>query len=126
MLRRRVHRLSTTLFVVLSLLLAQLALARYVCPQQADMQAMLAMMEAGQPCDGMDPQQPALCHQHAADPAGAFEVLKLPAVAPAIVQVRALPLLPDLQPSCAAPPAAFSGCRPPPDPVFLATRRLRV
>ena len=30
---------------------------------------MARMMEAGQPCDGMDPVQPVLCHQHGADPA---------------------------------------------------------
>ena len=88
MLRRRFHRLTTAFFVVLSLLFSQLALAQYVCPQQADMQAMAAMMEAGQPCEGMDADQPALCHQHSADAAKTFEAVKLPIVGqPALVQV---------------------------------------
>lgn len=55
MFRRKAQRLTTTLFVVLSLLFSQLVLALYVCPQQADVQVMAAMMEAGQPCEGMDP-----------------------------------------------------------------------
>ena len=78
MLRRRLDRLTTALFVVLSLLFSQLALANYACPGQADVEAMAAMMATGQPCDGMDPQQPALCHEHAADPGKTVEGLKLP------------------------------------------------
>ena len=85
MLRRRLHRLSTTLIVVLSLLFSQLALASYVCPQQADVEAMAAMMEAGVPCEGMDTEQPALCHEHSANAAKTFEALNLPVLAqPAI------------------------------------------
>ena len=40
MTRRRLHRLTTTLLVVMSLLFSQLALANYVCPAQADAAAM--------------------------------------------------------------------------------------
>ncbi len=121
------RRLSTILFVVLSLLLSQLALASYVCPQQANPEAMAAMMEAGQPCGGMDEQQPALCHQHAADPARTFEAVKLPVAGlPAIVQVIELPLVLDADAARAVPPTASSEARPPPDPVFLSTLRLRV
>ena len=87
MLRPRHVRLATALFVALSLLFSQLALAMYVCPQQADVETMAAMMESGTPCEGMDQQQPVLCHQHSADPAKTFEVVKLPVVAqPAVVQ----------------------------------------
>ena len=124
MLRRRLHRRTTAFFVVLSLLFSQLALAQYVCPQQADVEAMAARMEAGTPCEGMDPQQPVLCHQHAADPGKTFEAAKLPTVSlPAVVQVLELPLVPEVR---VALPAAFSEAQPPPDPLFLSTLRLRV
>jgi hypothetical protein len=127
MLRRRRHRLTTALFVVLSLLFSQLALAQYVCPQQADVEAMAAMMEAGQPCEGMDPDQPVLCHQHSADSAKTFEAVKLPlASQPAVVQVLELPLVLEAQAARAVPPTATSEAQPPPDPLFLSTLRLRV
>lgn len=125
--RLRVHRLTTAFFVVLSLLFSQLALAQYVCPQQVDVEAMAAMMESGTPCEGMDPQQPVLCHQHSADPAKTFEAVKLPAVAqPAIVQVLELSLALEAQEARAVPATATSEAQPPPDPLFLSTLRLRV
>jgi hypothetical protein len=121
------HRLGTTFIVVLSLLLAQLALARYVCPLEADPEAMVAMMAAGQPCEGMDTQQPALCHAHAADPAKTFEALKLPAVAlVAVLQLLALPLVLDARAAHAVPAMASPEAKPPPDPLFLTTLRFRV
>lgn len=127
MLRRPLHRLSTTLVVVLSLLFSQLALAQYVCPRQADVEAMVAMMQSGQPCEGMDPDQPALCHQHMADPARTFEAVKLPVAAPpAVAQVLELPVLPEAEVATAVPPTATPEAQPPPDPLFLSTLRLRV
>jgi hypothetical protein len=127
MLRCRFHRLTTTFIVVLSLLFSQLALAQYVCPQQADLEAMAAMMEAGQPCEGMDPDQPVLCHQHSADPAKTFEAVKLPAAAqPAVAQVLEWPVLLEARAARAVPPTASSEAQPPPDPLFLSTLRLRV
>jgi len=127
MVRQRLHRLSITFFAVLSLLFSQLALANYVCPQQVDLAPMAAMMEAGVPCDGMDQQQPALCHAHSADPGKTFEAVKLPTVSlPAVVHVLELPLALDAQQARAAPPTAASEAQPPPDPLFLSTLRLRV
>lgn len=127
MLRRRLHRLTTAFFVVLSLLFSQLALAQYVCPQQADVEMMAAMMEAGQPCEGMDQDQPVLCHQHSADPAKTFEAVKLPAVGqPAVVQVLVMPLVLEAQEARTVPPTATSEAQPPPHPIFLSTLRLRV
>ncbi|MBW8755996.1 MAG: hypothetical protein JF586_00155 [Burkholderiales bacterium] len=127
MLRRRVHRLTTAFFVVFSLLFAQLAMADYVCPQQVGVEAMAAMAEAGQPCDGMDLQQPALCHQHSADPAKAFEAVKLPVAGlPAIVQVLELPLVLEAQGAGALAPTDSFEVQPPPDPLFLSTLRLRI
>ena len=126
-LHRRFHRLSTALFITLSLLFSQLALAAYVCPVKADAEAMAAMMEAGAPCDGMDEQQPLLCHQHAADPGKTFEVAKVPVASlPAIVQVLELPLVLDELALQAGQVTATSAARPPPDPIFLSTLRLRV
>ena len=112
---------------MLALLFAQLALASYACPGQAEAAAMAQMMAAGQPCEGMDQAQPTLCHQHAAGAAQSFENVKLPAPSlPAIVQVLAVPLVLDAQIAAALPVATTPPVRPPPDPVFLATLRLRV
>ena len=127
MLRRPVHRLTTTFFVVLSLLFSQLALASYICPGQSDAEAMAAMMAAGQPCEGMDQAQPTLCHQHSAGTAQSFEAIKLPAASqPVVVQVLELPLVLDAGEAAALPMAATPEARPPPDPLFLSTLRLRV
>ena len=127
MSRQRIRRLATALFAAASLLLSQLALSQYVCPGEASADAMIAMMEAGVPCEGMDPEQPALCHVHAADPGKAFQALKLLAASPpALVQVLALPPPPDAGEARVVPPAATPEAQPPPDPLFLSTLRLRV
>lgn len=128
MLRRRLHRLTTAFCVVLSLLFSQMALASYVCPGQPDAAAMAAMAEAGIPCEGMDPAQPVLCHQHSADPAKTFEAVKLPAAAqPAVVRVLVLPVVLEAEAALAVPPpASTSEAQPPPGPLFLSTLRLRV
>ena len=125
--RPRSRRFATALFVVLSMLFAQLALAAYVCPLEAATAATVAMMEAGVPCEGMDEQQPALCHQHTADPGKAFEAVKLPAASlPMLVFVLVLQPLPDRAATAALPWATTPESRPPPDPLFLSTLRLRV
>jgi hypothetical protein len=127
MLRRPFHRLTTTFFVVLSLLFSQLALANYVCPGQADTAAMAEMMAAGEPCEGMDQAQPVLCHQHSAGAAQSFEAVKLPAASvPMVVQVLVLPLVLDEVETAALPVSSTPEARPPPDPLFLSTLRLRV
>ena len=127
MLRRTLHRLATAFVVVLSLLFSQLALAAYVCPGQSDAQAMAEMAAAGQPCEGMDAQQPALCHQHAADPGKTFEAVKVPTVSlPVVVQVLELPRVLDADQARGIPVPATAEARPPPDPLFLSTHRLRV
>jgi len=127
MLRRRpLHRCLTAFVALVAMLFAQLAVAGYVCPGQADAAAMAQRMASGQPCEGMDADQPVLCHQHAAPAAQSFESVKLPAPSlPAIVQVLVLPLaIGALVEAPAAPDMA--PLRPPPDPVFLSTLRLRV
>lgn len=126
MSRRRFHRLTTACAVVLSLLLSQLALAGYVCPQHGDAAAMAAMIATGQPCAGLDEQQPALCHEYSADPGKTFETVKLPVLAlPAVVQVLERPSAIEALASRASPHASKPP-QPPPEPLFLATRRLRV
>jgi len=125
--RRRPRRFATACFVVLSLLFSQLALAAYVCPQDAVAAATAAMMESGVPCEGMDVQQPALCHQHTADPGKAFEAVKLLAASlPVLVHVLELPPTRDRAATAALPWATTPESRPPPDPLFLSTLRLRV
>lgn len=130
-MRPRHARLTTALLLVLSLLFAQMALASYVCPGQADALAMAEMMAemgaAGEPCEGMDAQQPVLCHQHAADPGKTFEPVKLPVASlPMVVLVLERPLVLDADRAGCAPLASTPEARPPPDPLFLATLRLRV
>ncbi|MEO6277615.1 hypothetical protein [Roseateles sp.] len=127
MSRRAARKLTTVFFTVLSLLFSQLALARYVCPQQAHMAAMASMLQAGTPCVGMDSQLPGLCHQHSADAGQSFEAVKLPTASqPLLIQVLALPLLAEADEVSAMPPGAVGEAHPPPDPLFLATLRLRV
>ena len=127
MFRRHSHRLTTTFFVVLSLLFSQLALANYVCPQQAEVDAMAEMMASGTPCEGMDQDQPALCAEHSKASAQSFETIKLPTVSlPVVVQVLEFPLELDAAAALAVPVAATPEAQPPPDPLFLSTLRLRV
>lgn len=112
--------------MVLSLLFSQLALATYVCPQQADAAAMAEMMASGMPCEGMDMEQPALCAEHSAAAAQSFEAVKLPTLsAPVIVQVLVLPMVLDAA-EAARLPRAVPQAHPPPEPLFLSTLRLRV
>lgn len=126
-LRRRFQRMTTTFWVVLSLLFSQLALANYACPGQADVEAMAEMMAAGMPCDGVDQRQPALCHEHSAGAPQTVEVGKVPTPSlPMIVQVLAVPLVIDAGDASAARTSDQPEPRPPPDPVFLSTLRLRV
>jgi hypothetical protein len=125
--RQPLHRLAAAFLVVLSLLFSQLAMAGYVCPQQSDMRTMAMTMKAGMSCDGMDQAQPTLCHQHAADPGSTVDAVKLPTVSlPMVVQVLELPLVPDAADAALTPSASTPGARPPPDPLFLSTLRLRV
>ena len=127
MSRRSLHRLTTTFCVVLSLLFSQLALANYVCPGQADAAAMADMMVAGEPCEGMDEAQPVLCHQHSAGAAQSPDSVKLPTAShPSVVQVLVLPLVLDGVAFKALPAISSAEARPPPEPVFLSTLRLRV
>jgi hypothetical protein len=127
MLRRSIHRLTTTIFVVLSLLFSQLALANYVCPGQVNAAAMAEMMASGEPCEGMDQAQPVLCHQHSAGAVQSFEAVKLPAASlPMVVQVLVMPLVLQAVEAEALPATSAPEARPPPDPLFLSTLRLRV
>ncbi|WP_232080659.1 hypothetical protein [Variovorax sp. SRS16] len=111
---------------MLSLLFSQLALASYVCPGMSDAAVMTGMMVAGEPCEGTDTAQPVLCHQHAAGTSLSFEQAKVATPSlPAVVQVLLVPLVLDAE-GHGLPPQSEPEQRPPPDPVFLSTRRLRV
>lgn len=127
MLRLRAHRLTTTLVVVLSLLFSQIALAAYVCPGPDMQPSMEEMMAAGMPCEGMDDQQPVLCHQHHAGSVQSAEAVKLPTVAPAaVVMVLQAPLVLQAIEAEQLGVPTTPEARPPPDPLFLSTLRLRV
>lgn len=137
MFRRQARRLTTTMFVVLSLLFSQLALANYVCPPAAPVQSapMPTEMTVGEPCESMgmeagkamDLDQPVLCHQHCVNAAQSFDPVQVPTVSlPAVVQVLFVPLLLDASASESIVFAHAGRERPPPDPLFLSTLRLRV
>jgi hypothetical protein len=125
--RRHFLRRKTIVFVVLSLLFSQLALAACMCPAEARSAAMAEMMAAGMPCEGSDPGQPTLCHQHGIDPVRLFELAQVASpTLPALIQVLLIPATPDVNHAVSLPPASTPEAQPPPDPIFLATLRLRV
>jgi hypothetical protein len=122
-----VHRYLIALMVMVSLLFSQLALASYVCPgMNSGTAAMAQMMADGKPCEGMDTVQPVLCHEHAADASHSFEKWQpvMPTL-PAVVHVLAVPLV-LLSDRRGLNLQGVPALRPPPDPVFFSTRRLRV
>ena len=124
--RRRVFSRNTILFIVFSLLMSQLALANYLCPAEVPPQGMAAMMATGVPCEEMDASQPTLCHQHAADPGQTVQAAQVlsPALS-AVVQVLLIRSV-QFQDAVCIPRASRPDAQPPPDPIYLATRRLRV
>lgn len=125
--RRSLHRCLTAFAVVLSLLFSQLALAAYVCPGVPDTQAMAEIVASAAPCEGMDMAQPVLCFQHAADLSLSFEPVKLATPSlPAIVQIVVMPLVLVSEGHALPRQAEPERQHPPPEPVFLSTRRLRV
>ena len=124
--RRRVFSRNTILFIVFSLLMSQLALANYLCPAEVPPHGMAAMMATGVPCEEMDASQPTLCHQHAADPGQTVQAAQVlsPALS-AVVQVLVVRSV-QFQDAVSIPRASKPEAQPPPDPIYLATRRLRV
>jgi hypothetical protein len=133
MARRATQRLTTTLWVVLSLLFSQLALANYVCPPTADVQsaAMAMSMARGEPCETMamdrDIGQPVLCHQHCLNAPQSSDSPQVPVVSlPVVLWVLVVPLLTEATEDIAILRAEVGQTRPPPDPIFLSTLRLRV
>ena len=129
MFSRTARRLSTTILVVLSLLSSQLALANYICPTGSGERQAVMEMAPGEPCEGMasDQDQPALCYQHCANVPQSFDPVQVPTVSlPAVVQVLVVPLLLDADASESVAFAEVGRERPPPDPLFLSTLRLRV
>ena len=123
---RSAHRRLTSLVAIASLLFSQLALASYVCPQE-QVEAMTATMSAGEPCDGSDDAQQALCHQHGANASQSFEMAKAAAPSlPAVIHVLVIPPVPDSTSTVALPAGATAQERPPPGRLYLATLRLRV
>jgi hypothetical protein len=129
MFSRSARRFSTAILVVLSLLFAQLALANYVCPTGTAGEQAVMEMAPGEPCEGMasDQDQPVLCLQHCTNAPQSFDSVKVPTVTlPSVVQMLVVPLLLDVG---AAESVVFAHAgreRPPPDPLFLSTLRLRV
>ena len=127
MSNRRLRRCLTASFVMLSLLFSQFAMASYVCPGQNGDGGMAQMMAAGEPCEGMDTMQSSLCHQHSVNAPQSVDLVKVVApTLPAIVQVLLVPMLLEAANAQALRAPDRPQARPPPNPVFLATQRLRV
>lgn len=123
---RRLLGRKTIVMVVFSMLISQLALANYLCPAEAPAQGMNAMMAAGVPCGEMDKTQSALCHQHAADPGQLVQAAQILAPSlPTVVHVLVVRTVLTAE-AVPLPRASTPEARPPPDPIFLATLRLRV
>ena len=125
--RRHFFGRKTIVFMVLSLLISQAALANYLCPARATPQGAATPMAAGMPCKEMDRSQPALCHQHAVDTGQAVQAAQvLSPSLPAVIHVLIVPAALSAADAVAVPRASTPEARPPPDPIFLATLRLRV
>ena len=135
MLRQQAHRLTTTIFVVFAMLFSQLALANFVCasqPAEAAPAAVSAMeMAPGMPCAEMgsasDEGQSVLCHQHCSNAPQSLDPGKLPGVSlPAVLHMFVVSLVLDSGADESAIHALVAQFRPPSDPVFFSTLRLRV
>jgi hypothetical protein len=129
MFRSPIRRFHIAILVVLSLLFSQLALASYICPGSAEGEEAVMEMAPGEPCEGMAPDQErtVLCYQHCTDAPQSFDAVKLPTLSlPAIVQVLLVPLSLEAASEATARPPGLGEPQPPPEPVFLATLRLRV
>ncbi len=126
--RRHFLACKTIAVVVLSLLFSQLSLAAYACPATPVAAGTAAGMAAGGPCEGGDADQPGRCHQHGVDLARLQEPVQVVAALslPVLVQVIHHPVTADLHDVVALPRASAPEARPPPDPIFLSTLRLRV
>ena len=124
---RQRSRCVTSLIVVMALLFSQFALATYVCPGLSVEARMTEKMASGMPCDGDDPATPVLCHQHATDASQSFEMAKVAAPSlPTVVHMLVLSGLHDWARPLVVPFGERPEARPPPDPLFLQTLRLRV
>ena len=125
--RRHLLGRKTIVFMVLSLLVSQLSLASYLCPGEAAPQGMAAMMAAGVPCEEADHAQPVLCHQHGVDLGQLVQAAQVLAPSlPVLIQVLVVRAPLSGSEAVAIPRASTPEAQPPPDPIFLATLRLRV
>jgi hypothetical protein len=100
---------------------AALAMAAYVCPEQA----MEMRMAAGMPCTGMDVDKPVHCGEHKAGTKAAPEQAAAPVLVPAAMAV-AIPLP---RPPLRAPVGTLRDAPWPDagaDPPWLRTLRLRI
>lgn len=126
--RRKSLRYKTIVLVALSMLFSQLAVAAHVCPAETNQVGEMAeTMAAGMPCDGSDSVQPNLCRQHAVDLARLFELAQatFPSL-PAVIQMLLIPATPEVDDAASRLLWSTPEARPPPDPIFLSTLRLRV
>jgi hypothetical protein len=125
---RRHWRLLTVVLSLCALLFTQSAVAAYACPAAAKAVQVAQMSEAGMPCaeemsQGMDDEQPALCHAHCQSAQGALNHYQPASIATAMDfgPVLTLVTIPKREPSVddvqapllrrsASPPLAIANC----------------
>ena len=125
--RRLSRRCLTSWLVVVSLLFSQLALASYVCPALSAGERMGERMAAGLPCDGDDPSTPVSVTS--TRPMRRNRSSWRRSRRRACLQSCRCSSSHRLHDSARSATVAFGDrpeARPPPDPVFLQTLRLRV
>jgi len=118
-----------------SLLLTQLAVAAYVCPQERHEEERPAVMAGMPDCHGMggdqtDPAQPALCKAHCSNDSQSASRAATPEfhVDAAIIGL----LVRVIEPAALTPPRSFAAARSGPDrppdalPIYLTLQVLRI
>lgn len=114
------------LALLASVLFMRLAIAGYVCPAGSGSAADSVAMTVTVSCLGMDPAQPALCADHQDGRHWADNNAHTPdlGLSPAMATGPAYVLAPI--PHAKRVPLTAAWHHPPPDPIYLATARLRI
>jgi hypothetical protein len=91
--KKRDRRRWIGALAAVALLIAQIAVSAYACPdgtKTVKLGAGSMTQHAGQPCAGLDADQPSLCNEHCKSQASA-EAVQVPAMPPAMPSGLAVP-----------------------------------
>jgi hypothetical protein len=93
----RPSRIAAALVAMICVLFTQLAVAAYVCPGMEIARAVeAAAMPMGHDCEGMDMEQPTLCHEHAQIGKQSLDKPPLPNLSPAVA-ILLVPAIRDIR-----------------------------